>query len=384
MTTPAEHAPLAPSSAHIWAAEGGCRGYVAMAAAYPDPEDSDEAREGTAAHFYPTELLQGREVAPGAIAPNGVRVSAEMVDCAQLLLVDVRDTLAAASPGSELWVERRVHMPIVHDANWGTLDVAVVDRAQRMLHLWDYKFGHRFVDAQGNLQLVDYAIGVLREIAPCAEWPLWRVTLTVVQPRNYDQLGPVREWRVDGRQLLDEFVPQFYEAAKAAMAPNAPLTTGEHCLDCCAAHKCPALLRTAGRSLDTSLRHPPVDITPEAVGLLLRQIDDAEQRLKALKTSLEAQALGLIRSGTGVPFYTTEYTSGREKWVAPVDEVFALGDIFQVDLRKPPEAITPGQARAALAKGGIDATVISSYAEKPRGALRLARIDDDAAKLAFQ
>lgn len=355
-----------------------------MAAAYPDPEDSDEAREGTAAHFYPTELLQGREVAPGALAPNGVPVSAEMVDCAQLLLVDVRDTLAAASPGSELWVERRVHMPIVHDANWGTLDVAVVDRARRVLHLWDYKYGHRFVDAAGNLQLVDYAIGCLSEIAVCAEWPLWQVTLTVVQPRNYDQLGPVREWRLDGRRLLDEFVPQFYQAAKEAMAEGAALTTGEHCLDCSAAHKCPSLLRTAGRSLDTSLRHPPVDITPQAVGLLLRQIDDAEQRLKALRTSLEAQALGLIRGGTLVPFYTTEYASGREKWTVPAAEAFALGDMFGVDLRKPPEPVTPGQARTALGTIGIDGAVISAYADKPRGALRLARVDDAAAKLAFQ
>lgn len=51
-----DHALLAPSSAHIWAAEGGCRASVRMQQQYPQPEDSDEAREGTAAHHYVSEL----------------------------------------------------------------------------------------------------------------------------------------------------------------------------------------------------------------------------------------------------------------------------------------------------------------------------------------
>lgn len=373
------HAPLPPSGAHIWGSRGGCRASVAMQAAYPEPDDSDEAREGTAAHWYVAEILNGRDPPLGAVAPNGVPINAEMIDCAQSLLIDVRDTMHVCGGSAQLFVERRVYMPIVHEANWGTLDVQVTDAPRKRIHIWDYKYGHRFVDARGNLQLIDYAIGALRDY-PCAEWPEWTVTLSVVQPRNFDPVGPVREWRVDGRQLLDVYVPQLFEAAKVAMAPNAPFQTGPHCRDCSARHACPALQQAGAIAMDVSLQGHPVDLTPHAVGLELRQINDAIDRLKARKTGLEEQALGLIRGGTLVPFFTAQHATGNERWTAPAAEVFLLGDMFGVDLRKPPAAITPAQAR----KAGVDAKVITAYAERPKGALRLEGVDDDAAKLAFE
>lgn len=385
-----DHAALAPSSAHIWAAEGGCRGSVALQQQYPQDEESDEAREGTAAHHYVSELLNGRDVPLGSVAPNGVPITAEMVDCAQEILVDIRDTMLTW-PGSELYIEQRFHMPRVHADNWGTPDAVVIDRANRAFHIWDYKFGHRFVDACGNLQLLDYALGVAEFLGLDPDVPYdhpqafrgWRISLSIAQPRNYSQVGPMREWYISGEGLRDRLA-QFRKAAFEAMSPGAAFTTGEHCRDCSGRHACPALQRAAALAMDVSLRSQPVNLTPHALGLELRHIDDAIKRLEARKTGLDEQALGMIRGGTSVPFYTTEYASGREKFVVPAAEVFALGDLFGANFRKEPEAITPGQARTALKKLGIDGEVISSYADKPRGALRLTRVNDDAAKLAFQ
>lgn len=375
------HAPLAPSSAHIWGAPNGCPGSVAMQQLYPEPEDSPEAREGTAAHWYVTETLQGRD--PGPVAPNGVPITAEMVDCAQGLLIDVRDTMLA-HPGAILRVEHRVFMPIVHDQNWGTPDVTLIDHAQRFVALWDYKFGHRYVPPW-TLQLIDYAIGVLREIAVCAEWPQWRVSLNIAQPRNYHESGPVREWQTDGRRLLDEYVPQLYEAARLAMGPNPPTRSGEHCRDCSARHACATLQQAGAIAMDVAGQVSPVDLPPPALGLELRQIRDAIKRLEARATGLEEMALATIRGGVSVPFFTTEYTTGREKWNVPADQIFALGDLMGVPgLRKPDEAVTPQQAREAFKRARVDATVINAYAERPRGALRLTPVDDNAAKLAFQ
>lgn len=356
---------------------------------FPDPEDSDEAREGTAAHWYVSELLNGRDVVAGAIAPNGVPISAEMVDCAQDFLIDIRDTLAAWS-GAQMYVEQRFYMRSVHPDNWGTPDVVIVDVQNRRLHVWDYKYGHRFVDAQGNLQLIDYAIGVFDMLgmdpdAPfndARSWHDWRISISIGQPRNYSQLGPIREWYLSGAALRD-YLPQFRQAAAEAVYPDAPLRTNEHCRDCSARHACPALERAAALAMDVSLRSQPVQLSPHAVGLELRQIEDAERRLDARKTGLQEQALGMIRSGTIVPFYTTEYASGREKFTCTAEEAFMLGDLLGADFRKKPEPITPNQARAELKKLGIDGEVISSYADKPRGALRLTRVNDDAAKLAF-
>lgn len=383
-----DHAPLAPSSAHIWAPPEGCRASVALQAAYPSPEDSPEAREGTAAHWYVAELLNGRDVALGAVAPNGHPIDAEMIDCAQSILVDIRDTMLS-SPPAALRVEEKVFATSVHpNANFGTPDAYLMDRQNRRLHIWDYKYGHRFVDALGNWQLLNYAIGIFdgEGFSPDVpydhpnSWWGWKVTFSIAQPRNYHAVGPVRYWELSGERIAQDYLPVLRKAAFEAMAPGALYRTGGHCRDCSGRHACPALQRSAGIAMDVSLQAQPVDLPPPAIGLELRQIDDAINRLKARQTGLEEQALSLIRGGTGVPFFTTEYASGREAWVTPPEEVFALGTMFGVDLRKPPEPITPGQAR----KAGVDATVISAYARKPMGALRLKRVNDDAAKLAFE
>lgn len=382
-----DHAPLAPSSAHIWAPDDGCRASVAMQTLYPGDEDSEEAREGTAAHWYVSELLNGRDVPAGAVAPNGYPVNAEMVDCAQAILIDVRDTMLA-NPGGQLFVEQRVFMHRnIHEANDGTPDVRYVLRDQRRAWLWDFKYGHRFVDAVGNWQMVDYGIGTL-EAEGCvydappgsaASFDGWRVVITIAQPRNYDPVGPMREWHTTGERLR-EYVPGMRLAAREAMAPNAPYTTGRHCIDCSASHACPAAQRAGAFAMDISMRGQPVDLPPHAVGLELRLIDDALKRLEARKTGLEEHALGLLRSGTRVPFYTAQHASGREAWTVPAAHVFALGAMYGVDLKKPPEPITPAQAR----KAGVDAAAMESMAGKPMGALRLKRVDDDAAKMAFQ
>ena len=383
----AEHAPLAPSSAHIWAPEHGCRGSVALQAAYPSPDDTPEAREGTAAHHYVAELLSGRDVPVGAVAPNGQPITAEMVDCAQAILIDIRDTLKAATPGLAVRVEERVLASLVHASNWGTPDAYIMDRAQKALHVWDYKYGHRFVDALRNWQLINYACAILESegLSPDVpydhpdSWHGWRITLTVAQPRNYDPIGPLREWYTSGETLRDTYLPRLRQSAHEAMQPGAPYTTGGHCRDCSGRHACPALQRAGAIAMDVSLQAQPVVLPPHAVGLELRQIDDAIKRLDARKTGLEEYALGIIRQGTPVPFYSATHASGRERWNVPAPEVFALGDMLGAELRKPQEPITPAQAR----KAGIDAGVIQAYADTPKGALRLTRVDDDAANLAF-
>ncbi len=384
------HAFLAPSSAHLWAAPKGCRGSAAMQAAYPGPDDTPEAREGTAAHWYVAELLSGRDVAAGALADNGVPINAEMVDCAQSFLIDIRDTMKAATPGSVLKVETRVWAASVHEHNWGTPDAYLIDHARKTLHVWDYKYGHRFVDARGNWQMLNYAIAIFdteglsptvggHPAASTAQWAGWKITLSIGQPRNYDAIGPIREWHTTGDALAAEYLPIMRQSAYEAMQEGAALTTNDDCRDCSARHACPALQRAGAIAMDVSLQTSPLVLPPAALGLELRQIDDAITRLKARQTGLEEHALGVIRSGTPVPFYSAQHSTGREAWQVPATEVFALGDMLGANLRKTAEPITPAQAR----KAGVDASVIAAYAKKPMGALKLVRVDDDAAKLAF-
>ena len=81
-----EHAFLAPSSAFRWV---HCAAAPSMEAAYPELEPSPESLEGTAAHWVVQMLLQGTPVSLGTQAPNGVAVTEEMLEGAELVQEDI-------------------------------------------------------------------------------------------------------------------------------------------------------------------------------------------------------------------------------------------------------------------------------------------------------
>lgn len=372
------HAFLAPSGAPQWG-PGGCPASPKMQERYPRDEETPEAREGTAGHFYVSEALYGRPPAPGTLAPNGHPVTAEMIECGADYLRDIRDTLKAATPGTQVMVESTVSMGgAVHPLNWGTPDAFMVDRPAKRVHLWDYKYGHRYVDAFENWQCLDYLAGVMEaDLIDESEWPQWSFTITVAQPRNYHPDGPLREWFFTGDKLVD-YVARLKIAAQLATAESPALATGEQCRDCTARHVCPALQRVAMSMVDMSFTAQPVELPRDALGLELAIIRDAVKRLGARATGLEEQALSMLRTGP-VPGWRAEHSKGREKWKDDTDiaELVTLGAMYDVDLAKPLAAITPNQAR----KAGIDADVIKAYAHTPSGGLALVRSDGtDAAK----
>lgn len=377
--TQAAHAPLPPSGAQRWGPDG-CAASANMEALYPEDEESPESREGTAAHHYATETAAGRVVNAGDLAPNGVPITKEMVECADDILRDIADT-AKASPGADaLRIENRVSAAAtIHPDNWGTPDFYLLVRLVRRLHVWDYKYGHRYVDAFGNWQCLDYAAAILEsEGVPIEEWPLWSVTITIAQPRNYHPDGPLREWHLSGAQLVER-TDRLRAAAAAARSPNAPMKTGEHCRDCKARHACPALERVAMGLVDLSMTGQPVNLPPAAAGLELAIIRAAMKRLGARATGLEEELLAHARAGRPTPFWRAEYSYGREKWRedVPVAQLVTLGEIYGIELLKPPTAITPAQAR----KAGVDKEVVAGFSFTPRGAMTLVPFtDDDIAK----
>lgn len=80
MTAPdPAHAPLAPSSAEKWV---HCGRSPSMEAAYPQ-EDTDETREGTAAHWVLAQTLNGHTVAVGDMDPDGTPVDRDMIMAAR-------------------------------------------------------------------------------------------------------------------------------------------------------------------------------------------------------------------------------------------------------------------------------------------------------------
>lgn len=376
---------LRPSGAPRWAGDGseeGCPGSFVMEQLFPEDEDSPEAREGTAAHFYVTEAVQGRFHPIGTVTPNGHPLDAEMIECGQSYVADVTRELEAAArypTPSAFGVEQKLTMyRWVHPDNEGTPDTFLFNFGARRLVLWDYKYGHRYHDPFRHPQMIDYLAGIFEahELTPADVLEL-EIVVRIVQPRNYSAAGPIREWRPTGAFVLEE-IARIRAAAIAAKAPNAPTRTGDHCRDCSALHACEANRRVGGYAMDLAGRSTPDPLPMDALGLELRNLDRALKRLEARRDGLATVALDAINKGANVPYFARGFGKGRERWKAPVAEVFAMGDLMGVELRKP-TAVTPNQARDA----GVDAAVIAAYSETPTGAAKLVPVDDNRAAKAF-
>lgn len=365
-----QHALLAPSSMGIVMA---CSGQPQLARLYPQDEDSQDAREGTASHWAGQELLTSRDVDVGQVAPNGVVLDVDMIEGAEMYQRAVREIVPA--PAGH--IEQRVDCSNVHPHMWGTPDFWHYDPVQRTLYVFDYKYGRRFVEVFENWQLIAYVAGILWELALDDRELL--VQMTIVQPRSYHRDGPVRTWRVRAVDLRP-YVNRLSGGAHAAVRddgtynPDALCTVNPGCRDCTGRRACPALHRAAMADVDLAEAPVPFDLPPAAVGVELRMIQHAMDLLKARASGLEEQAKVAMMSGVDVPWFRLERAQGREKWTRPVAEVLALGSLLGLNLAKPPEAITPTQAR----KLGLSADLTATYAGRSSGELEL--IPDNGSK----
>jgi hypothetical protein len=386
------HAPLAPSAAARWVR---CALSVSLEAAFPETEESPESLEGSAAHWVNQMLLQGTPAALGTQAPNGVVVTQEMLEGAEMVRDDIAATLGP-DWAKYVVVEQRVQIPLVHPThNWGTPDYRAWSRlpdGRLCLHVWDYKFGHGIVEAFENWQLIDYSIGLLTEAGASGLLTLeTAVDLRVIQPRAFHRQGPVRSWRVRAEDLVP-YLERLKAAAAEATGPNPSATPDpDACEHCLGRHACEALQRAAYVAADKGRQYGRLDLSPHALGLEQRALVRARALLDARISGNEAQIVAEIKRGALVPFWMMESVPGRLAWTKPPSEIFALGEMLELDLKKEAEPITPTQAKAAAkakAKAqGLDGktydALIDAYASRPTGAAKLVADDGTKARLTF-
>lgn len=368
---------LRPSSADRWVR---CEGSVSLCAPFPEDQTPD-AMEGVAAHWVATEPLSGRRAPQvGEVAPNGVVVTQEMIDGAALYQATVYSKIVPS------WIraEDTLPIPAIHPDNGGTVDTWGFGFEQWLLQVVDYKFGHGFVEVFENWQLIEYVSGIVswleqQNVIPANYEDLISVELTIVQPRNYHKDGPVRSWRIALKHLRAHF-NLLRAQAELAMQPNPATRTGEWCEHCEARHVCRTLQNATLQIADRAGDSTPFALDPVQLGNELRWLHHARELLDSRVTGLEAEALQFIRNGKRVAHYGAEHAQGREVWREGMDAaVIALGTVLGHDLAKPATAITPAQARAK----GIDAAVISEYAHRPQGALKLIPVDTTATRKIF-
>lgn len=370
----------------------------------PDSEDA-QTREGTAAHWVMAEMLNALknpyagQNEPlccasfiGEQAPNGVLIDGKMAEGAQVIVDDIVETVLALSKKThrDLWpdllVEHRVNMPRIHEANWGTLDVALYVPDIRYLFIWDYKHGHRECRAGGNWQLTDYIAGLVEKYQISGQLDIHTtVVAKIVQPFCYQARSDVNTWTVNLSHLRGAFNILQAKAAEA-LSPEPTLSTGKHCRDCKAVGKCAAARRMGYNYIDmvgepyAMDRMDGADLTAERL-ILQEGLTVAKARLEAIEDELQHR-IGQGDTSSGL---SLETSAGRLKWTVPVAQAVALAQQFGVDASSP-GVLTPTQTKAKAPKEirPYLEQVMSGVTERPAGALKLIDAADSMGARAFK
>lgn len=381
------HALLAPSSAHRWVK---CQGSITLSQGI-DVDETEEAREGSAAHWVAEQILRsyqsdtgiyGQDHFVGKPAPNGVIVTDEMIDAAMTYVDEVLKVCQQHGLLSQLQIESMVQIPLVSKHCFGTPDSNIYHAQAKTLYLFDFKYGHGRVSAYENWQLLCYAIGILNDQGFQNDGT--KIVMRVVQPRCYDGQGPVTEWDLTAVELRG-YMNKLNYAAQVALSPTGGnCTTGEHCSNCPAASLCTALLNATSEIVDRTDLALPTISSNEALGYELTVLLRAEKLLKARREAKEVELEQRLRTGHLVPGWGLEPKYGNRQWLVPKQEVLAVASLLGLNLLAEPELLSPAKADQYCKKNNVDPAVISSYYGSAQSGVKLTFDDGSKAKHIFR
>lgn len=356
-------APLRPSAAARLVA---CPGSRKMAELYPDEETID-TREGEATHWGGAQLLAGEQIAVGQVADNGVTLTEDMVDAAELYAGHIMQRSIGVGQ-----VEQLVGSGALHPDNYGTPDHWEYDPLGHHLYVDDLKYGRTFVNEIRNWQLIDYTALIAHDRGLFLDDSL-KVTMTIVQPRSYHRRGQIRSVTM----RLGELRPYFQTlrvAFNAAMQPDAPVIASnpDECMNCSGRTYCEAAIAAGYVGADMAYDSTPLIMSPAALSKEYRMLVRAEKMITARKEGIKQAVMSSIQRGAAVPFFAIAHTKGRLVFREDAAEqgLAEVADAYGVKVTKN-AFITPLQA----IKAGIPEEVIQMYSHAPGGAAEL--VEDD-------
>lgn len=353
-----------------------CPGSIALSAKHPIDDASPKRAEGTAAAWVGAQVLLGVCLVPGQLAPNGVVVTNEMLDGAELYQDAVRRVLAP----EDMRIEKHMRAPSIHAEAMGDADVWGVAPNTGVIHVFEYKYGHRFVDEFENWQGVGYLISAFDSIPlSYREEQSQLVEFTVVQPRYFGPRPQVRTWRTS-MVALRGMRNQLAHAAEVAQKPDAPTRVGDYCRICPARHVCVTLQTGATAEAEYAGEATPFALDVHQASTELRLLQKAKAIIEAREDGLEIEITAALTRGERSAHFQLSRSTPREAWESSkVDSVLGMAELLGVSVTKPPALITPNQAK----KAGLPAGLVDNATFRPPGELKLAPIDTNAARKAF-
>ena len=329
---------LSPSKRHRWAL---CPGSIREEAKFPDEGSGPAAIDGTHSHTLLEHCIKNG-VQGSASTMIGIKMKDDdgefVIDADRAARVDVAlDYIRKRSMNGMFKVisEQRVdpqHL-LGRDDLSGTVDCQII--GPDWIEIIDYKDGMGVVSAEGNMQLEQYAYGVLAgyKLPINAEYPCKTICMTIIQPKlALKGMKPITSADRDVRDMLTNMGTIIVQAA-ATDAPDAPLVPGEsQCKFCRAKGSCAALagnvMKEVGimfqpvvtETLDVAQQSADKDPTTMS-DEQLRQIMEAAPLMRQLLDGVEKESLRRLKAGQAVPGLKLVYGKGSREWALPEEEM---------------------------------------------------------------
>lgn len=374
--SPSQHAVLSPSAAHRWMT---CPASIRMTDLVSTPVQSDSvwAAEGTVAHTVAE--LSARYYVLGSLSKKAFRSKVrkatkgwteeqrhDMIRHGKAYAKYLAQRMRV-HPHTVLLLEQRVQTGI--DQCWGTSDAVLV--SPEHVEIVDYKYGTGiWVYAEGNEQLMLYAVGALEQIADLLG-DVELVRLGIFQPRldHYDTweiaASELRAWRDAAKPV----------AADALAGSDVFGPSEQACRFCPAAGECRPRMEAA---LVDDFGADPDLLQPDDISDIL----DRAQEIKNFLAAVEERALRLAYSEhVPLPRWKVVLSGGR-RGIATQDVEEAAGILTQLgydaeDIYDYPERKLKGiGALERLMGRGKFADFLGELAKPPPGRPSLAPEDD--------
>jgi hypothetical protein len=327
---------LSPSKRSRWAL---CPGSIREEAKYPDTGSGPAAIDGTHSHTLLEYCIKNGLSDPmdqvGQLFTDhdgSFHVDADRAARVKIAIQYIRDS--SANGLLPVISEQRVdpeHLLGRKDLS-GTVDCQIIGD---VLELIDYKDGMGIVTAEGNLQLEQYAYGVLAgyKLPVNGNYPFSRVIMTIIQPKLALRGMPaITSHEVSVRDLMANMGTIISQAA-ATDAPDAPLVPGDsQCKFCRAKGSCSALANNVMK--EVGIMFQPVvtetlDVAQQSADkdpatmddAQIRQIMEAAPLMRQLLEAVEKEALRRLESGGSIPGLKLVNGRGSRAWALPEDQM---------------------------------------------------------------
>ena len=331
------HANLSPSKRHRWAL---CPGSIREEAKYPDDTSGPAAIDGTHSHTLLEHCIDAGLIDPttqvGEVMADDdgeFKVDADRAARVKTAIEYIRER----SMGGMLKVlsEERVdpkHL-LGRDDLSGTVDCQII--GPDWIELIDYKDGMGVVEAEGNMQLEQYAYGVLAgyKLPVNGNYPISTIRMTIIQPKlALKGMKPITSHEVSVSDMLANLGTLVGQAA-ATDRPDAPLVPGDsQCKFCKAKGSCAALASnvmkevgimfqpTVTQSLDVAQQSADKDPTTMD-DAQLRQIMEAAPLMRQLLDGVEKESLRRLKAGQAIPGLKLVHGRGSRAWALPEEQI---------------------------------------------------------------